>query len=285
MRGLLHLSLWIAFATAGTACSNGITGSQNQGQSIELDASQANGIFGGQVATGREPFAKHIVALYDFQVGGLCTASILSDSLLLTAAHCVTSKPQNLAVLFGTQVDSPSTLQRRVVDYRISPLYPFRQFTGKNNGDIAVVRFRGGLPAGYQPITYTRNRSLLVYGQRVLLAGFGASTILWDVDPKTGETKAKPSGSGTLRFVTTTVDNAFFTESEFLLENSKSEGACHGDSGGPAYSMENGRLVLVGVTNGYIGDPSGACGGKMVYASTAFYDEWIRQTSAFLMTL
>lgn len=121
---------------------------------ISSEAADQNRIIGGSDVTGTEVFAKHVVGLYDLSMGALCTASILSDSIAVTAAHCVASPASNLRVVFGNDFNSQSLIVRPVDSYKVSPLWAFRQGQEFNNGDIAVLRFSGGLPAGYSPIKF-----------------------------------------------------------------------------------------------------------------------------------
>ncbi len=236
-------------------------------------------IIGGVASDGTEEFAPHVVALYDTEVGGLCTASILSDSILVTAAHCVENDASKIAVLFGRDLNARQFEVRRVLAHRVSPLWPYRQNQFQNNGDIAVVRFTGGLPAGYAPIQMLENSKLLIENSNLLLAGFGAAKVVIGTDPLTGKPVSDHIESGTLRFVTTTLKSITFSVSELVIENSKGKGACHGDSGGPAYSVINGKLTLVGVTSRGMNDPMDRCNGDAVYTSVAYYAKWIAQTA------
>ncbi len=224
-------------------------------------------IIGGQESNGQEDFAKHIVALYDLRGGSICTASILSETILLTAAHCVVSPASDLRVVFGTDVDSRSIVVKPVDAYQVSPLWSLRQFQEFNTGDIAVVKFSGGLPAGYKPIKFLSDSSGLKDGQNVMLAGYGNSD------------GARGTGAGKLRYVVTQIKSSGFSKTEILMEQSKGKGACHGDSGGPAYIQVNGELVVIGVTSRGVDDPKNDCSVSAAYTSVPYYANWIRRTS------
>lgn len=228
------------------------------------------GIIGGQEATGNEDFSKTVVVLYDKSVGALCTASILSDKLLVTAAHCVGSEPTNLYVVFGKDVESTDLIVRRVVTTAVTPVWPSRQNQDLNNGDMAMVGFIGGLPEGYKAAEMLADSSQLKDGETVTLAGYGTS------DGVAG------TGAGKLRFVDTTIQQAAYSESEILMEQSKGKGACHGDSGGPAYINVNGKRLLAGVTSRGVNDPQNHCDVSSAYTSIAFYQDWIKKEATIL---
>jgi secreted trypsin-like serine protease len=232
---------------------------------------ESTGIIGGTDASGEEDFSKTIVSVYNVAVGGLCTGSIYSDTIIITAAHCVDGPSSSLRVVFGTEIRNADVRTIRRVDaYVVSPLWPFRQEEELNSGDIAVVKFSGGLPEGFKPAKILRDASSIKDGELVLLAGYGIDD---------GVNKA---GSGRLRYVETTIENAKYSESEVLMQQRYGKGACHGDSGGPAYVKVRGEWVLFGVTNRGVNDPNDHCNGSAAYASIPFYMKWIERTALAL---
>jgi hypothetical protein len=231
-------------------------------------------IIGGQDSTGREEFNPFVVALYDSGQGGLCTATILSDQFLVTAAHCVdNADPRMLRVIFGLDIaDRGGVVVQSVETYVQSPVWPVRQFSEFDTGDIAVIKFRGGLPMGYRPARVLTDPSALANGVPVLLAGYGASGAV-----QTPQGMDHP-GAGRLRSVVTSVKNSAYSASEILVEQSAGKGACHGDSGGPAYVKLNGQLYVWGVTSRGVDDPGDTCGVSAAYTSIPFYWSWISRT-------
>ena len=260
------LSALIAIVSL-SACAPGM----QSVQSTDLVTDEAGAfIIGGQDSNGQEDFAKHIVALYDLRGGSICTASILSESILLTAAHCVASPASDLRVVFGTDVDSRSIIVKPVDAYQVSPLWSLRQFQQFNTGDIALVKFSGGLPAGFKAIKFLSDASGLKDGQNVMLAGYGTSD------------GVRGSGAGKLRYVVTQIKKVGFSKTEILMEQSKGKGACHGDSGGPAYIQVNGELIVIGVTSRGVDDVKNDCSVSSAYSSVPYYANWIRRTSEAL---
>lgn len=255
---------------------------QNNFESVATKATDSS-IIGGADATGTEDFSKTIVALYNLREGFICTASILSNDILLTAAHCMTGSPSDTVVIFdkdaigtlkavlqpimeknGSLDDVPATAPlRRVTDFRVSPIWPVKQNDLLNTGDIAVVKFKGGLAAGFERAAMLTSTESLANGQTVLLSGYGTSD------------GVKGTGSGLLRFVETTIKKVDYTKTEILIEQSLGKGACHGDSGGPAYAVVDGKKYLIGVTSRGVDDLKNDCSVSAAYTGVAFYAGWV----------
>lgn len=225
-------------------------------------------IIGGEDVTDAQPFSNTVVSLVNTAQGSICTASILSTSILVTAAHCVDGEASDLVVVFNRSIEEPKLTTRQVTGYKTSPVWAARQNELLNNGDIAVVRFDGGLPAGFAPTKMLADVSKLSDGQAVTLSGYGND------DGKAG------SGAGKLRWVETTLKNVNYTKSEILVEQSKGKGACHGDSGGPAYVKNtDGSYLLIGVTSRGVDDPNNDCSVSAAYTSVMYYASWIKRTA------
>lgn len=245
---------------------------------IEAGRFTRSGIIGGKNADGSEDFAKTIVALFNTQGGNLCTGSIISDSIIVTAAHCFfssdirTSSPAaTWRVIFGTNIRAQNRIMRPVISYRTSPMWPARGTDETNSGDIAVVYFSGGLPDGFQPVPILEDASVLTADATILLAGYGV------------EDGVQRKGSGILRSVETTIANPSYSETEISVDQTKGKGACHGDSGGPAYIKIGDKWMLWGVTNHGINDSKDRCDVNASYALIPFYKNWLNKTAAILI--
>jgi secreted trypsin-like serine protease len=248
------------------ACSKGQNAALNA-----TDSSSDGRIIGGMESTGKEDFAKSIVSLYDVSQGALCTASILSDSILVTAAHCVDgADPSDLRIIYGVNLESRDIVVRGVDSFLVSPLWAARQGEEFNTGDIAVVHFSGGLVPGFVPATVLTDLTQLKNGDAVLLAGYGISD------------GVNQTGSGHLRFVETTIRNTTYSKTEILVDQTQGKGACHGDSGGPAYAKVDGKLVLWGVTSRGVDDPNNDCSVAAAYTAIPFYSQWVTKAAAGL---
>ena len=64
-----------------------------------------------------------------------------------------------------------------------------------------------------------------------------------------------------------------------IISQSHGQGACHGDSGGPAFIKRRGKIILAGVTNrSYPDHAPDDCAHNVVYTKVPAYRSWIRKT-------
>lgn len=241
---------------------------------IESAQQQDASIIGGKAAVAGSLIAAQTVGLYDVSIGAMCSASILSSKFLLTAAHCVSSsKAANLVVIFGPTISPKGSALRKVSGFKYNKkwLNAGADLEARDLGDIAIIKFEGGLPAGYRAARLLGDTSLLAAGTDVLLAGYGHSD------------GVKKTGSGLLRRVVVKIEDAAFSATEVLLDQTKGKGACQGDSGGPAYVLEkDGKLSLFGITSRGEDDAFNTCGVKSVYTNALAYKSWIKAAVAAL---
>lgn len=226
------------------ACS---PASQN---SVQLGA-QNTSIIGGEPVDTADTIAKTTVALiasvqtHDGQEGQfICTGSLLRNNLILTAGHCVPQvgaeyKEVALYVVFNTDLNKMQrTDVRLVMDSEIHPQYGQSGEQGEDANDVAVLKYAGAMAPGYETAKFLSDESLLVAGTKVTLAGYGL------IETDGVNTKSDDR----LRKVTVDVVEDF-GKTEVLLDQSQGKGACHGDSGGPAFLEINGAQYVWGITS------------------------------------
>lgn len=248
-------------STTLTACSPDINTTSEITNTSE-------GIIGGWDIRPTDQFQESIVAVYDATEGQLCTGSLLPNNLVLTAAHCVGPDADAMYILFDTKVtdDSP---HRQVVKMEVSPLWESQQDNKKDTGDIALLRFSGPVPTGFKPATLLSpaDRKYLRKGTQVVLAGYGINN---------GVSK---EGSGVLRVTKVTIEDPNFSQSEITLNQRQGTGACHGDSGGPAYVAIKGKLYLWGVTSRGVEDKANDCSQLSAYTNALHYRGWLNRAA------
>lgn len=228
-----------------------------------------DGIIGGTEVQATDKIQNSIVAVYDAFEGEICTGSLLPNNIVLTAAHCVGYFTEDMYVFFGTEINALS--ERRQVDkVEFSPYWENRQNEEFDTGDIAMIHFTGTVPAGYKPVKFLPNKRNLKAGMEITVAGYGIS------DGVTGE------GVGRLRSTKVTISNLNYSTSEFLVDQTKGTGACHGDSGGPAYVEIKGELYLMGVTSRGVKDENNDCSQFSAFTSTLYYKIWINRMATKL---
>jgi secreted trypsin-like serine protease len=206
------------------------------------------------------------VSLINETEGTLCTASLIADGVAITAAHCVAGDTSHLHISFGTSAKGHEA--RNIDETATTPDWGSNSEQDTNTGDIALLRFSGGIPKNYAPVRLLASRHKFKDGDTVQLAGFGVTN---------GQ---RQSGAGTLHSVDVTIADANFSETEVLLDQTQGKGACHGDSGGPAFvRSKSGVLYLWGITSRGSSDPSDTCSGQSIYTKVSAFSKWIKSTA------
>lgn len=216
-----------------------------------------------------------------------CTATIISAEppLALTAAHCaqrsagggsgVLRPGEPNFVYFGPQDIRPITRAVPNPDWTIS------------YADVAVVEFKGPLPSGFEPVRIADSDELV---EAALAASPRNDVGLTDADfVIAGWGVTTTRGSQPEALLTTEVRLWKLFRQGFGLgllsfESPEGNGACFGDSGGPAFYQIDGQWQLVGVTHGSYSaflrnlprDLQGNCDvGKSLYTSAPRFKAWI----------
>lgn len=267
MKLLLSLSLLVALVACSNNSSPSPTSSdpaqeKSQHESTEeiISDDSKNLIIGGQKVSKKEQIDNFTVSLVDVRQGSLCTATIIDDHFLVTAAHCLTGNKMDLKVSFALKTSARSL--HDITDFRVHPYWTPQ--SEKNVNDIGIVYIKENLPKGFEKAPTLPSNYKLENDQQVLLAGFGIT----DGD--------KNKGAGTLRSVEAKIKNAKFSETEILIDQTEHKGACHGDSGGPAFvALTDGKLLYWGVTSRGYGPNGENCESYAVYTKIMPHRRWL----------
>ena len=157
-----------------------------------------------------------------------CTASALTNRVLITAAHCFPELTERGHVEI---INSDNTLtQIPMVEYKIHPLYKDDRTT-----DLAMVLLEHSLPEEAQFVTLP-TKSFNQEFTKIRAAGYGVLGTL-----------ANPSGAGVLRTVELDVIQYDKYDEEMLTDQSQGKGACKGDSGSSALLKVGDENVVIGI--------------------------------------
>lgn len=219
---------------------------------------ETDGIIRGRSAD-QDQVAKAVVALVSETARGqaLCTGTLLDESTVLTAAHCVDHEPSRLTVIFGSNVKTAAN-RREADGYIQHPRWTHP--TALGHGDLAIVHFADGLPSGFRPVELAAKSLPLNNGTEVLMIGFGVSNGL------------SHAGAGVLRETSTQIiGEASSTE---LITDGRRSSVCFGDSGGPAFALSpQGHYVQWGVASSVT---DRACNEASIHTNIQSYSKWIK---------
>lgn len=229
-------------------------------------SSQAPAIVNGRTVGADNEISKSIVGLVMLldQGQGICTGTLVSNNVVLTAAHCVEGHPQKMVVVFNTNLRAANSSElRAATGYIQHPLW--RKNDPRSHGDLALVKFSGPLPSGYHPVTLASPNFKIAKGENVVLAGYGVTDGLSN------------QGAGILRQTETQIEG-MLTQTEIATDG-ENHSVCFGDSGGPAFVRENGKLVQLGVASSVSNQ---ACDQTSVHTDVQAFENWIQTTAAQL---
>lgn len=245
---------------------------QVQQESSSLNLSPNNfSIIGGEAAKEEDAVTKSTVAFF-FNFEGtpylLCTGTLISKNLILTAGHCVEYVGEGVMfAYFGSE--NPKTFGGEkflaVKNWEIHPEYTVLRDQNLNSyssiNDIALVRLNEDAPLGTQPVPILDEGVLLPERSSLLLAGYG---LVEDI--------GTPKEAVGLNYVEVPLHK---TVGDILVtDQTGDKGACNGDSGGPAYIQSSEGLTVVGVTRGPTQD-SKNCHQYGEYTRTSTFKEFI----------
>lgn len=235
LSSLARLSLFALAATLGCGAP-----AESPADSPEDPTAQnENAIIGGVADTG-DP---SIIALYakepDKMAGALCTATIISPTVVLTAAHCVhpdlVGAKAEFNVLTAPDLTDPSKPSPRlkVKEVHWDPL--FSRLNILDGHDVAVAILES--PTTLTPIAWNKNPLPTdLTGKIVRLVGYGLND------------SVNKKGAGVKRQLSIKL-NSF--DDKFVKTGSLIpwKGICQGDSGGPVLAKIGGVETVIGVNS------------------------------------
>lgn len=200
--------------------------------------------------------------------GVVCTGAVIAPTVVLTAAHCVTSGATLRLVDYSVQPPRLITPQRALTHPRYSAQ---AMDAHRATADIALVQLSAPVP-GKSPVALGAPRLPVMPGAMFTIAGVGSSSPGGnDVGVARAASLTATGKPGTLQIRLT----------DPLTQNKRSGmGGCTGDSGAPMFEDQNGRSVVAGVVSWSTGPNfTNGCGGITGVTPLTLYKDWIVQTA------
>jgi secreted trypsin-like serine protease len=235
---------------------------------LTLVAPPASAIVGGGGAPA-EGIARSVVTIIGSR-GTFCSGSLIAQDLVLTAAHCVMPGADYKIII-------PGETPPRLLDVRRVAQHP--QFIVQNilahraSADVALLQLTAPLAATKDPAPLGMPVIPIQVGARLTIAGVGVT--------RRGDGKSGGSIRAADLAVTGKPGTLQIRLADPLTNNASSGlGACTGDSGAPAFEMQSGRAVIVGVVSWSTGpNNSDGCGGLTGVTPLTLYRAWVLQTA------
>ncbi|XP_069598254.1 suppressor of tumorigenicity 14 protein [Ranitomeya imitator] len=225
------------------------------------------------------------VSLHTPKDGHTCGASLVSSTILVSAAHCFQdapgvrySDPSTWTAYLGLHDQATRTKDGNVVTRKIKKLLAHRGFNSYSyDNDIAYLELES--PVTYtdfiQPICIPESSHVFPVSKPIWVTGWGALT--------EGGTGAQILQKAEIRIINQTECNVLLEGQltpRMICAGFVSGGidACQGDSGGPLSSVEsNGKVYLAGVVSW--GEGCARRDKPGVYTKVTAMRDWIRQNA------
>lgn len=234
---------------------------------LSLCIAPASAMVGGAAPAG--DFARGTVMIVGSR-GNSCTGTLVAKDLVLTAAHCVPSGADYKLVQFDAQ-RQPSL--RDIARVERHPQFSQQTFDNhRATADVALIKLAAPV-TNSPPATLLSGTFAVAPGDRFTVAGYGLTE------------RGNGRSGGTLRAANLVATGKPGNLQVRLVDPATNGergglGACTGDSGGPAFRDQAGRMTIVGVISWSTGaNNAEGCGGLTGVTPLSLYRGWIVDTA------
>ena len=184
-------------------------------------------------STGAAPWQRHVVMVLSRsgKQAGFCSGVVLTRTIILTAAHCVSNPSDTRAYIPG----QPLLALRRVVKH--PDFHADAPRTRSRSIDLALIETADPLPAEFTAPAFADALRYEI-GTSFEIAGFGVA--------REGDAKS----SGTLRTGRVSLRAPLSSVLLWLESPQHETGACTGDSGGPIFTADGKLAAIVAFAEG-----------------------------------
>lgn len=236
-------------------------------------------IVGGAIAQPMDSVTRSTVSLTLTSGGSVtleptsfCSGVLVASGKVVTAASCfkediedLRSRGAVLNIVFGQVGTLVGTRSRVAKTVSLHPQFKADLIAAPSPtepaNDIAIIHFEGDVPVGHGFVSIASPDFILDLSETEVftIAGYGVS------DPNSDVTGILRQGS--VKF------SSLIDLANVIQFRGTNVAACDGDSGGPAYKMQNGNVVVIGIVS------SSNCRTFMRYTDLRKYNSFVDSMS------